>query len=222
MLEAVTFHGEIRAGSSLPLVVGADDGRRYVMKARGSGDGALGSIIDWVALMLGRRLGIPALEPLLIRVKPRFERQAADPEIRDLLAESWGENLATRWVEDAHTPGAADLDALDSETRRDVFLYDLFLLNVDRTEKNVNAIVGPGGFRCLDYSAAMALRGFFPKRLGDRLLGATPGMLKQIRRNPFYDPEIDPRPFIERLLAVSKEELEAVAAGEWRPRRAIM
>ncbi len=98
MLTAITFHREIRSGSSLPLIVEADDGKRYVMKARGSGDGALASIVDWVALRLGRRLGIPALRPVLIQIGPHLVQQAEDPEIRDLLRESQGENLATRWT----------------------------------------------------------------------------------------------------------------------------
>ncbi len=214
MLEAVTFHREIRTGSSLPLIVSHDDGHRYVMKARGSGDGALGSIVDWVALRLGRRLGIPALSPLLIQVKPGFEQQAGDPEIRDLLGESHGKNLATRWIEDARTAVAADFDRLDLETRRDVFLFDLLLLNVDRTEKNPNAIVGPGGFRCLDFSAAMALRRLFSDERE-----ATPRMLKEIRRNPLYEPGIDSEPFIDRLGTISKGDLVEAVSGlplKWR------
>lgn len=213
MLRAVTFHQEIRTGSSLPLVVGASDGRRYVLKARGGGDGVIASAVDWLALGLGRRLGIPVVTPHAVLVSPGLEATAGDPEIRELIAKSHGVNLATRLVDGARPPSAADLARLDAGTRRDVFLFDLWLLNVDRHEKNPNAVVGDGGFRCLDFSAAMALRALLADTRYDEAR-----LLEQIRRNPLYTPGIDPEPFVERLRGVSESELgELVASlpGEW-------
>lgn len=200
MLEAVTFHHEIRTGSSLPLVVGASDGHRYVLKARGGGDGVLASVVDRLALDLGRRLGLPVLEPLLMRVAPGVEDQAGDPEIRELLAASYGLNPATLYLEDARPPTAADLAHLDAGMLSSVFLFDLLLLNVDRTEKNPNAILSDreaGAFHCLDFSSTMALRALVT---GRRFAEA--GLWAQLRRNPFFAPDVDPDPFGERLRAV--------------------
>jgi len=42
MIKVEKLHKEIRTGSSLPLVVGGSDGKKYVVKLRGSGDGIFG------------------------------------------------------------------------------------------------------------------------------------------------------------------------------------
>ena len=213
MLRAVTFHREIRTGSSLPLVVSAGDGEQYVLKPHGSGDGMLASAVEWLALGLGRLLGVPVLEPVVMEVGPGFAAQAEDPEIRELLERSPGMNLATRLVAAARVPGEAELAALDPGLRRDMLAFDLLLLNVDRHARNPNAILGAGGVCFLDFSSAMSLRGL----LAGSAVPVAP-FLGQLRRNPFYAADVDLGPFIRRMAQVPAEplrELMASLPGPW-------
>jgi len=206
MTTALTLIGELRSGSSLPLLVDADDGARYVVKAHGSGDGMLAGAVDWLALRLGGALGLPTVAPVLVALPDGFAAQAPDPEVRELIERSPGGNFATRWLADAAPLAEADIGALAPALRDDLFLFDLWLLNIDRSVENPNALLTPAGLRCLDYAAAMALRACV---LDDSVVAQA--FLPQIRRNPFYRDGIDADAFIARVAALPA--MDAALAG---------
>jgi len=85
MIKIVEFYKEIRAGSSLPLIVGGSDGHKYVIKLRGSGEGVLANVVEFLSLKLGRLAQIPVLEPVCLFVETDFAKKANDPEIGELL-----------------------------------------------------------------------------------------------------------------------------------------
>jgi len=197
MTTASDLIGELRSGSSLPLLVDADDGVRYVVKAHGSGDGMLGGMVDWLALRLGGALALPTVAPALVVLPDGFATQAADPEVRELIERSPGENFATRWLADATPLLAADIDGIAPALRDDLFLFDLWVLNIDRSPENPNALRTPDGLRCLDYASALALRAC----VLDAAIVAQ-ALLPQVRRNPFYRDGIDAEGFIARIAAL--------------------
>ena len=200
MIHALRLQRELRSGSSLPLLVSGDDGASYVVKPYGSGDGALANAVDWLALRLGAALGLPTLAPALVQLPDEFAMQAADPEVRELIERSPGVNFATRWLASARSIDADDVNRLPRPLRDDVFLFDLLVLNVDRSAANPNALLDADGLHCLDYAASMALRAC----VLDADTVAT-AFLPQVRRNPFYRDGIDADNFIARVDALSPD-----------------
>ena len=185
MIHSLHFYEELRKGSSLPLLVGGDDGNNYVVKLNGAGDGVLSNIVEWVASKLGELLQIPVLQPVLVNIDANFAEQAGDPEARELLEKSVGINLGTPYLPGASTFTERYAQRIDDFLKQQVFLFDVFLLNVDRTEVNPNMIVHGGELRCLDYSSAMEIRNAIN---GERYRGEEWGFVCLRLSNHFDDP----------------------------------
>lgn len=213
MVSAVKFYTEIRAGSSLPLLVGGSDGRKYVVKPRGSGEGALASVVEWLALKLGKLLQIPVLEPALLAIETGFDEQAGDPETREMLQKSLGINFAAPYLEGASAYTAQSGHYIDVALRSDIFLFDLFLLNIDRNAKNSNMMVNQSGLWALDYSSSLTIRGAIAGKNYEGL-----PILREIKRHPFYGDAVNPHSFIAKLKAIDDRRIFDMVEelpGEW-------
>lgn len=194
VIRAARFYEEIRRGSSLPLLVGGDDGNKYVVKLNGAGDGVLSNVVEWVASKLGESMQIPVLQPVFVVIDANFAEQASDPETRELLERSVGVNLGTPYLPDARTYSARYASSIADILQQQIFLFDVFLLNIDRTDVNPNMVVHHGKLWCLDYSSAMAIRSAIngePYR--EHVI------LRHLKQHPFYRANLLPYEFINRL-----------------------
>ena len=194
MIKVVEFYKEIRAGSSLPLIVGGSDGQKYVVKPRGSGEGTLANIAEFLSLQLGRLAQIPVLEPVCLWIEADFAKKASDPEIRELLAKSAGINLGTKYVEAASVYHETRAPLMAPEMKDHIFLYDLFLLNIDRNASNPNLIFNHDGLWCLDYASAVTMRNVVTGNGHKEFV-----LLKEIKRHLFYRENIDAYSFIRKF-----------------------
>lgn len=205
MIHVVKFYKEIRAGSSLPLVVGGSDGQKYVVKLRGSGEGVLANIAEFLALKLGQLAQIPVLEPICLLVENDFAQNADDPEIRELLEKSAGINLGTKYIENASVYNNRRLLILP-EIKDNIFLFDLFLLNIDRNASNPNLIYNRDGLWCLDYASAVAVRNAVTGKNFTEL-----ALLKEMKRHLFYRDNINAYAFIRKFKEISDHSISAVS-----------
>lgn len=194
VIRAVRFYEEIRRGSSLPLLIGGDDGNRYVVKLNGAGDGVLSNVVEWVASKLGALLQIPVLQPVFVAIDANFAGQAGDPETRELLERSVGINLGTPYLPDAVNYSARHASSIDDVLQQQIFFFDLFLINIDRTEMNPNMVVHHGELWCLDYSSAMAIRSAINGEPYREYV-----ILRHLKQHPFYRANLLPYDFINRL-----------------------
>jgi len=213
VIRALQFYKEIRLGSSLPLLVGGDDGNMYVVKLNGTGDGVISNIVEWVASKMGELLQIPILQPVFISIDAGFAAQAFDQETRELLEKSIGINLETPYLPDAVIYSERNAAGIDEFLKQQIFLFDLFLLNVDRTDMNPNMIVHHGKLWCLDYSSAVEIR--------TSINGAPYRehvLLKCLKRHPFYRANLAAYHFVNRLKEISDYAIHEIVDGipaEW-------
>jgi len=194
MIKVVEFYKEIRVGSSLPLIVGGSDGHKYVVKLRGSGEGVLANVVEFLSLKLGRLAQIPVLEPLCLLVETDFAKKANDPEIRELLEKSAGINFGTKYVEAASVYNEQRAPVIAPELKNNIFLYDLFLLNIDRNASNSNIIFNRDDLWCLDYASAVTMRNAVAGKSYKEL-----ALLKEIKRHLFYRDHINAYSFIRKF-----------------------
>src|SRR6202051_4520307 len=92
-IRATRYVTPLREGGSLPAIVEADDDGLYVLKFRGAGQGAQALVAELVAGEIGRALGLPGPEIVLVELDVGLGRAEPDPEIQDLIAASDGLNL---------------------------------------------------------------------------------------------------------------------------------
>jgi hypothetical protein len=139
-VNAIRYVQPFREGGSMPALVEADDGRMYVVKMRGAGQGTLALVAEVVAGEIARALGLHVPELVLVHVDPLFGRAERDTEIRDLLRKSTGLNAGLAFLPSSITFDPAAGDPVDSITASRLVWLDAFTLNVDRTSRNANLL----------------------------------------------------------------------------------
>jgi hypothetical protein len=141
-------------GSSLPAIVEAEDGALYVMKFVGAGQGSKALIAELLAGEIGRQLGLPVPQIVLLDLDAEFGRLESHSEIGPLLEASSGLNLGLRFLE-----GALSYDRLleppDAELASRIVWFDAYVTNVDRTPRNVNLLLWERRLWLIDHGAAL-------------------------------------------------------------------
>jgi hypothetical protein len=154
-IAATRYVTPLREGGSLPAVVEADDGQLYVLKFRGAGQGRKALIAELVAGEIGRALGLPVPEIVLVVLDPALGRSEPDPEIQDLISASAGLNLALAYV-----PGALAFEPLlpppmAIELASAIVWFDAYATNVDRTARNSNMLLLNHQLWLIDHGASL-------------------------------------------------------------------
>ena len=88
----------LREGGSLPALAEADDGFKYVVKFKGSGQGVKTLIAEMIGGELARLLGLKVPELVFAVLDEDFGRTEGDEEIQDLLKASQGLNLGLHFL----------------------------------------------------------------------------------------------------------------------------
>lgn len=154
-LIATRYVTPLREGGSLPAVVEASDGRLYVAKFRGAGQGPRALIAEWLAGELARACGFAVPGLVRLELDEAFGRNEPDPEIRDLLRASTGANLGLEFL-----PGAVSYDPIappvvDEMLASKLVWFDAFVMNVDRTPRNPNLLQADGRLWLIDHGASL-------------------------------------------------------------------
>ncbi len=202
MIKITDFFNEIRIGSSLPLIVGGSDGNKYVVKLNGSGDGVIASVIDWLSIQIGQLLSIPVLQSVFLEIDNNFIKEDQDPEIIELVEKSNGLNFGTHYEENTqiyHKNNGVDVS---KSLKSRIFLFDLFLLNIDRTPKNPNIIYRDHELWCLDFSSSITMRSSIERKNYKEQV-----FLSYMKRHPFYDESIKSNDFIKELNQIQDKDI---------------
>jgi hypothetical protein len=152
---ATRYVTPLREGGSLPAIVEANDDGLYVLKFRGAGQGSKALIAELVAGEIGRALGLPVPEIVLVELDPMLGRSEPDFEIQNLIKASAGLNLALDYL-----PGALAFDALGAPTldpllASQIVWFDAYVTNVDRTARNTNMLLWHKRLSLIDQGAAL-------------------------------------------------------------------
>ena len=153
--EITRYVTPLREGSSLPALVEADDGREYVAKFRGAGHGAKALIAELVVGEIGRALGLPVPELVLLDLPKEIARGESNDEVRDLLGWSIGLNIGLGFVPGALQPDISRPPPEGPVWAADVVWFDALTINPDRTPRNANLIVRDARTWLIDHGSAL-------------------------------------------------------------------
>ena len=145
----------LREGGSLPAVVDTDGGL-FVVKFRGSGQGAKALVAELIVGLLASAVGLPTPALALVEIPAPFGRAERDPEIQDVLRGSHGVNVGMRYLDGAFNfdPSAA-ADVVSAELAAGIVWLDAFVTNPDRTPRNPNLLVWDRHVWLIDHGAAL-------------------------------------------------------------------
>ncbi|MFW5812951.1 MAG: HipA family kinase [Fibrobacterota bacterium] len=183
-MKAVKLLREFRNGSSLPVLIQTEAEDLYVVKWFETGEGPVECLSDWICLNLAEALGIPVPDFSLIEVPSDLSEQVTDSELRELIFRNQGLNLGLKYLENAEEYSTGKHCEISPELKNRIFLFDLLLLNIDRTDRNPNMLCSANQIYCIDFSASAEIRNLV---VGEVL--SEEGCLPIIRRHPFYNPE---------------------------------
>jgi len=180
-LRAQKILQDFRSGSSQPALVEASDGNKYVVKWKCTGDGPASPATDWIALRLAHAAGIPVPQSFCITVEAPLAETTRHGELKDLIRRSVGVNLAVEYLPDARPFAPNDLHLLDESLRTRIFLFDLLLLNIDRSDSNTNMLVSNDKIYLIDFTTSMEI-----KFLLTNTHVSEEALLQRIRRHSLY------------------------------------
>jgi hypothetical protein len=158
MLRTVTatrYVTPLREGGSVPALVEADDDGLYVVKLLGAGHGRKALVAEVLAGEIGRHLGLPVPDLVLVELDAALAKAEPDPELHDLLEWSAGTNMGLDFLPGALPFAPAVGPAPEPELAADVVWLDAFTTNVDRTPRNPNLIVWHRRLHLIDHGSAL-------------------------------------------------------------------
>jgi len=158
MLRTVTatrYVTPMREGGSVPALVEADDDGLYVVKLLGAGHGRKALVAELLAGELGRHLGLPVPDQVLVELDGALSKAEPDGEIQDLLERSAGTNIGLDFLPGALAFHPAIGPAPEPELAAAVVWLDAFTTNVDRTPRNPNLLVWHRRLHCIDHGSAL-------------------------------------------------------------------
>jgi hypothetical protein len=152
---ATRYVTPLREGGSLPAIIEADDRQLYVLKFRGAGQGRKALIAELVAGEIGRALGLPIPEIVLVELDAALARSEPHAEIQALIASSAGLNMALGYIAGAlaFEPLLPPPEALALASA--IVWFDAYTMNVDRTARNTNMLVRDQQLWLIDHGAAL-------------------------------------------------------------------
>jgi hypothetical protein len=175
-VQATRYVTPLREGGSLPAIVEADDLGLYVLKFRGAGQGPRALVSELIAGEIGRALGLPVPEIVLVEVDAALGRNEPDSEIRELLKASVGLNLALDYLPGSAMFDPAAKETVDADLASEAVWFDAFVTNVDRTPRNANLLCWHRKLYLIDHGAALYFHHNWP---------ATPEALEETARSRF-------------------------------------
>jgi HipA-like protein len=158
MLRTVTatrYVTPLREGGSVPALVEADDDGLYVVKLLGAGHGRKALVAELLAGELGRHLGLPVPDLVLVELDAALSKAEPDGEIQDLLERSAGTNIGLDFLPGALPFAPAIGPAPDPELAAGVVWLDAYTTNVDRTPRNPNLVVWHRRIYLIDHGSAL-------------------------------------------------------------------
>ncbi len=139
----------------MPAMLEADDGRRYVVKLRGAGQGARVLAAEFLAGEIARQLGLRVPHLAAIELDAMFGKTEPDPEVRELFQRSSGLNLGLEYLQQASTYDPVAGDRVSAEEASRVVWLDAFIRNVDRTPRNANLLMVRSQLWLIDHGASL-------------------------------------------------------------------
>ena len=154
-VRATKYVTPFREGGSLPGLVEADDDGLYVVKFKGAAQGPRALVAEVIAGELGRALGLPVPELVLIDIDPSLGALDGDPWVGELLEKSPGANLGLDFLPGSLTFNPRADGKPDADLAADVVWFDALVTNTDRSPRNPNILAWHRRLWLIDHGASL-------------------------------------------------------------------
>ncbi|HUQ43778.1 MAG TPA: HipA family kinase [Candidatus Limnocylindria bacterium] len=154
-VRATKYVTPFREGGSLPGLVEADDDGLYVVKFKGAAQGPRALVAEVIAGELGRALGLPVPELVLVDIDPSLGGLDGDPWVGELLEKSPGLNAGLDFLPGSLTFNARADGRPDADLAADIVWFDALVTNTDRSPRNPNILAWHRRLWLIDHGASL-------------------------------------------------------------------
>jgi len=203
----------LREGGSLPAIVEANDGFKYVIKFRGAGQGKKALIAELIGGELARAIGLNVPELVFMNLDESYSKTEGDEEIQDLLKFSVGLNLGLHYLSGSITYDPLVSKATPSEASK-VVLLDSIIMNIDRTPKNTNLLNWNNELWLIDHGASLYFHHSWNKWQSHKSTGF-PLIKEHVLLEKAFNLEAESKNIIEMLTEDCVSEIVAQIPKDW-------
>ena len=150
-----------RRGSSRPILVETDAGRRIV-KLRGVPQGTGTLVAEVIVAELAEALGLSVPERTLVQLDASAPIPDGDDELDDVMRGSHGINLGFDYLDPARDIPARESELISADDKAAILWLDRFVMNPDRTASNPNLMLARGRTWLIDHGAALGFQYNWP------------------------------------------------------------
>jgi hypothetical protein len=154
-VRATKYVTPFREGGSLPGLVEADDDGLHVVKFHGAAQGPKALVAEVIAGELGRALGLPVPEIVVIDVDPSLGGLDGDPWVGELLERSPGLNAGIDFLPGSLTFNPRADGRPDPDFAANVVWFDALVTNTDRSPRNPNILAWHRRLFLIDHGASL-------------------------------------------------------------------
>ena len=168
-------------GNSFPVVLKRNDDTFFV-KLREGMSGEFSLLSEWFGNTLGSLIGLNTRTPIWITIPENVEFNDIYIEVRELVAKSVGLNIGYKYIEEIKEVSIPELINFDEDALTDIFLFDILMMNIDRTITNLNLLNISGKPTTSDFDSSL----LFNEIINGRDLLADNRILQCFKANPLY------------------------------------
>lgn len=178
-VRAIRYVTALREGGSLPGLIEGDEDGTWVVKFRGAGQGPGALVAEVIAGEIARRIGLLVPQLSVVEITPEIGHAEPDPEIKELIGASPGENLGMEFLPGALPFTLSANEDFDPGLAADIVFFDALVTNIDRTPRNPNLLTWHGRTWLIDHGAAF-YRQHGGRPLAETATSPTPVLLEHV------------------------------------------
>ncbi len=190
----------IKRGNSFPVIIETQSSDFFV-KLRAGMSGTHSLITEYIGNSLGKQLNLPTQNPYWIELDSSIECKEIYIEVKDLINKSHGTNIAFEYLDDLREVEVKELDKLNKKELNEIFLFDLMMINIDRSAENLNLLFQDDSVISVDYESSMLIQ----ELLSQSNFLNNDKILQGLRNNPLcnYIDHDSIQNFLERTKQIS-------------------
>lgn len=195
----------IQNGSSNPIVLKIEK-ELFFLKLRAGCAGENSLLSEWIGNRLGQFLGLNNQIPYWINLTQEITMdEDINFELKKMIHKSLGLNIGFKYLQDIKHIQASDLNKLNRNVLVKIFLLDLLMINIDRTQNNTNILSTNSNIIPTDYDSSLLFNEVF---LNKNVLSNI-NVLQCLKRNPLYQniSDFEINQFLKKLAQISFKEL---------------
>ena len=177
-IEVISYH---LGGNSFPIVI-QNNSERFLVKLRAGLSGEYSLLSEWFGNQTGRLIGLNTRQPYWIWLTDSLNYDNIYIEVRDLIYKSLGINIGFKYIDNIEVFDLNNISQIDKEQQIDIFLFDLLMLNIDRTTHNHNLLNNGTCVLITDYDSSL----LFNDLIKNVNLLMNKQILQCLKSNPFY------------------------------------